>query len=247
VKKTFVAPAIVVLTAAFSAACSSSHIQRADIDAEPEPAALYRLDRAGFVQELVFARATPRTLRFDAYTSGSYQVTKLDLLDGIRERRRNGTPIVAVVIRGPVGPMWAYQVDLFLRENDGVRVNTVWMPHARITYKATNLLTRLAFERLIVTANESPALVRGIPQATQPPSDSTEHPELDFDWSFDLLVATWIDDDEAIFHASSANSSEDAWACLNDTLDEATMSGVVTYAGDVSDDGESVYREIAKP
>ena len=60
---------------------------RSTTDTEPAAGDIYRLDRAGFVQELVFAYATPRTGRFDDYTRGSYHVNKLDLVQGIRERK----------------------------------------------------------------------------------------------------------------------------------------------------------------
>jgi len=218
---------------------------------EPTPAEMYKLDRAGFVQELVFAHATPRTLRFDDYTEGSYHVRKADVVEGVRERRRNNPSILAVIVTGPIGPMWAYKVDLFMSQGDFVRVNTVWMPHARITFKSTSLITRDLFDETFAFIRQSEAIVSGYPTAPSVRSPQTGNRETDIEWSFDLLAVKWVDDYEDVFRTTALYSLSRAPTpmsvdCLYDVLNKTTSDAVMTYSSDISDE-ESAYRELPPP
>ncbi|HYI12747.1 MAG TPA: hypothetical protein VEK57_27100 [Thermoanaerobaculia bacterium] len=200
---------------------------------KPPAGEIYGLDRAGFVQELVSAQPTPRTAKFDDYTEGSYHVNKRDLLEGIRERRRAGTPIVAAVIRGPVGPLWAYDAKLFIRERDGIRVNTVWMPHARITHKSTALISVAAFDELYGAIANCDALVEGDPdekrKKTLPPVGVAG----DAEWSYDLLAAVWDHEHETVYSSTALYSlgtePPPSLIHLHEMLERALRDAVVTY------------------
>jgi len=98
--------------------------------------------RAGFFREVLFAAPTARTPWFDDYTKGSYHIDKLDLAIGLRkEAERCGVTLEALVVVGPNGPLWSYNVLAFLRDGDSVRINSLVIPHARITGKATKHLS----------------------------------------------------------------------------------------------------------
>jgi len=51
-----------------------------------------------------------------------------------------GVRLRAALIVGPVGPLWTFHVAWLVQEPEGVRVNSLVMPHARITGKATGLI-----------------------------------------------------------------------------------------------------------
>jgi hypothetical protein len=100
-----------------------------------------RPTREGFLQEVLFPEATSRTPRFNDHTRGSYHVKKLDVARGLRElAQRCSLDLRAVLVVGPVGDLWTYYVFAFLAEASSLRVNSVVMPHARITRKGTQLL-----------------------------------------------------------------------------------------------------------
>jgi len=232
---------VLLLSLAFVLGCRST-----DAVDEPPPARIYRLDRAGFVQELVFAQGTPRTVRFDDYTEGSYHVDKLDLLEGIRERRRAGTPIAALIVRGPVGPMWAYAAVLFIREDGLIRVNTVWMPHARITQKSTITITEQAFDELMQVLVNTEAMTRGIPTEAGSTTGLTGNPTQDLEWSYDVLAAHWREDREEVFHTTELHTfatPPPSLVKLHDALDAITGDALVTYGADISEE-ESIYHSL---
>ena len=77
-----------------------------------QPYACARLDagpsRAAFLDEVLVAEPSLSTSLFDDYTRGSYHVRKGDLVQGLRERATEcGVRLRAVVVFGPVGPLWA--------------------------------------------------------------------------------------------------------------------------------------------
>lgn len=216
---------------------------------EPEPADVYRLDRSGFIQELVFARATPRTLRFDDYTTGSYHVDKLDLLEGVRDRKASGTPIVALLVRGPSGPLWVYDICLFIREGEGVRVNSVWMPHARITHKSTSLISVIQFDQLRSAIRHSDALQRGVPTLAETLGESSRNPVSELEWSYDLLFADFSEAEE-LYHSKElygfSNDPPESVVALRTAIAQLLANDLVTYSSDISDE-ESVYRRLDAP
>ena len=218
---------------------------RSTAENERPPSELYRLDRYGFVQELVFAQATPRTGQFDDYTEGSYHVDKLDLLAGIRERRAAGAPILGVVIRGPIGPMWAYSVHLFIREGLNIRVNEIWVPHARITHKATTTIEAAAFDAVFLSISKCDALTAGAPSEPFKGSISTRVETDDIEWSYDLLAATWGGGEERVFTSTGLFSfgtpPSPSLLAIHELLQSVMSNAVATYSSDISDE-ESIYR-----
>lgn len=136
--------------------------------------------RAAFIREVLDAKPTAVTPRFDDYTQGSYHVDREDLLKGLTEEaKKQKLELKAVAIIGPTGPLWTYHVMVFLREGEKVRVNSLVMPHARITGKGTGLITADQFEEW-----RKAAVASGVLQEKAP-----ERPE--------ILLATWDKDGKA--------------------------------------------------
>ena len=151
-----------------------------------QPADSIETSRAGFLQEVLDARATLRTPRFNDYHAGSYHVAKADLAAGLLEiTRACGVRLTGAVVVGPVGPLWAYHVAAFLPEPDGrVRVNSLVMPHARITRKAAGVLPAAAADALLADLVASPLLSPGpILPGMQPDTSA-----LGRDFRYDVLV-----------------------------------------------------------
>ena len=116
----------------------------------PPPAAVRRACEAGtlsgrqgpsrdrFLRELLFPEGTALTPAFDDYTEGSYHIDKGEVAATLPDAARLcGVQLVGLVVIGPLGPLWTYQALAFLKEGDRIRVNSILMPHARITAKAT--------------------------------------------------------------------------------------------------------------
>ena len=140
--------------------------------------------REGFFREVLFAAGSARTPRFDDYTPGSYHVDKLDLADGLPPvAEKCGLMLEALVVVGPVGPLWTYHVIVFLREEPGLRLNTLAMPHARITGKATGHILRDRFTAFFDQLPNSRILKAGPPTW----SDTTTT-RLARDFSYDFLA-----------------------------------------------------------
>jgi hypothetical protein len=98
--------------------------------------------RQAFLREVLDARPTAVTPRFDDFTPGSYHVEKQDLFKGLAdEADKRRVPLRGLLVAGPEGILWTYYVTVFLQEGDKLRVNTLIMPHARITSKSTGLIT----------------------------------------------------------------------------------------------------------
>ena len=155
-----------------------------------------RPDRAQFIREVLDAKPTEITPKFDDYTKDSYHIEGMDLLKGIEEAtaqsstsrspRPHRAKLRAVVIVGPTGPLWSYTVLVFLEENrDAIRVNIVEMPHARITYKGTTTATENSFEIFIRKLTASQALAKGDPLAVKTEKGKTS------EVTYDILVGVW--------------------------------------------------------
>ncbi len=79
-----------------------------------------------------------RTHLYDDYAEGSYHANKLDLARGLpAEGERCGVRMRGLLLFGPVGPLWTFHIIAFIDEGDQVRVNSLVMPHARITGKGS--------------------------------------------------------------------------------------------------------------
>jgi hypothetical protein len=145
------------------------------------------LSREGFVQEVVFPQATSRTPAFDDYTVGSYHIDKIGLLEAVRNRRISRTPeIVGLLILGPSGPLWQYDVLLFLSQAQVVSIHLLTMAHARITWKAAGSISQEAYSAFVTDLSRLPDVVPGVPV----PASSAVSAN-DFEWSYGFLGAVW--------------------------------------------------------
>ena len=112
-----------------------------------------------FAEEALFGHGTARTHAFDDYTDGSYHVDPRELaekLPGVAARY--GRDQDAVVVIGPYGPLWTFDVITVLREPGCLRVNLVVMPHARITIKRSGCAPQDAVTRSLEKLAEVAAL-----------------------------------------------------------------------------------------
>jgi hypothetical protein len=215
---------------------------------EVENRSIYLLSREGFIQELIYAFATPRTAQFHDCIAGCYHVDKIDLLNGIKERRiRSNQDLIGAVIMGPFGPIWAYSVVVFLKENEGIRMNYLLFPHARITLKSTKLLNKAEFENFWGKLQKSPILQEGMP--TLESVDPGKHPELSLEWRYEILIADWVDSNDRVFHTAGNFIFEEDFASevtqFYDYLDKISDNSTVTYSNDISTD-DSVYNPPTK-
>lgn len=166
--------------------------------------------RAGFLQEVLDARATARTPLFDDYHRGSYHVDKQDVATGlVQVSRACGTTLRGVVILGPVGPLWAYYVLAFLEESPrAIRVNQVLMPHARITDKQTGTITPATFDSVVRALAEAPLMEpRPRPRAARPDTSA-----LGSEFGYDLLMLRIVGDSLAEWSAHVQQTADTASA-----------------------------------
>jgi hypothetical protein len=161
----------------------------------PEPS------RNAFFHEVLFAARTDRTARFDDYTLGSYHVNKLDLVRGLPNHAREcGVRLKAVLVLGPSGLLWTYHVVALAQESTQVRVNSLVMPHARITGKGTGLVSPERASELLHQLETAPLVLPGIP--APPPDDMTS------DFSYGMLLAVYDPDGPRYFHAGPIDGAE---------------------------------------
>jgi len=140
--------------------------------------------RGGFMREILFAPGTARTPRFDDYTPDSYHVDKLDLATALPVAAREcGLTLQALVVLGPTGPLWAYHVAAFFTDRGSLHLNTVVMPHARITGKATATVAMRDLAALFAAIETAPILASGRPSASGPAPSA--------DFSYDFLAVRY--------------------------------------------------------
>jgi len=163
------------------------------------------LSRHGFLQEMLFPQGTTRTPHFDDYTEGSYHVDKLDLLDGVRELAAGEESIVGFHVFGPYGPLWAYHVVLVLKTEDGLRVNWLNFPHARITSKGTWSLSWDQYREYLVAMEAETVIAAGLPSFESICGE--RNPDLPIDWHYSLLTADWSGESERVWHAVGDDQS----------------------------------------
>lgn len=157
--------------------------------------------RSGFLQEVLFAVPSMRTPRFDDYTGGSYHINKLDLAEGLPEQARLcGARVKALIVVGPLGPLWSFNVAALLHERAGYRVNALVMPHARITGKGTGF----------VSATEADAMLDELTRASlvRPGLPTPEPRDMRSDFSYRMLLAIYDGDRPRFFHADFKELSE---------------------------------------
>ncbi len=186
--------AVTAVTAAVTSSCVPSNVPEPVVAPSTPP----DLGRAAFVQELISAQPTARTRLFDDYTGGSYHVEKLDLLEGVREIRRRDH-VIALAVFGPSSILWTYHVVVVLEDGDGYRLNTLTMPHARITSKGTRLISMAEYKRARRRLTSLPTMVSGPPtfDSVGGPKDS----ELELEWRYSFLLADWSAGSERLWHA----------------------------------------------
>jgi len=192
------------------------------------PSCRPQLARTGFLQELLFPQGTARTPDFDDYTDGSYHVEKVDLLEGVRAIREH-EHIAGVIVYGPVGPLWAYNVLLFVAEGDEIRLNTVAFPHARITGKTTRVLSRAQYEEALTKLSASQAVIMGVPSFETLRGRRTA--DLPLEWHYSLLMADWSTGAERLWHSAGDDRtlSGDEIASLTSGLNELLKDSTTTY------------------
>jgi hypothetical protein len=108
-----------------------------------------------FLAELVSSTETKMTPRFN----GRFTFDKLAVLETFPKftRKRRIQPRALIVV-GPVDPMWTYLVITMLREKDGTRTNALVMPHGRITFKASSVVPEKDISELLAFLESSPLL-----------------------------------------------------------------------------------------
>lgn len=187
-----------------------------------------QLGRLGFLQELLFPQGTARTSEFDDYTDGSYHVEKVDLLDGVRALRAT-EPIRGLLVYGPVGPLWAYHVLLFVSEKDQVRLNTLAFPHARITGKATRVLSAAQYEQAFARLSSRTFMLQGVPSFDTLRGERTA--DMPLEWEYSLLMADWSDGTERLWHSAGDESSLslEELTSLTSDLNELLAESTTTY------------------
>lgn len=188
--------------------------------AAPEPCAAVPLadtvtpSREAFFREVLFSPATPRTPRFDDYTDGSYHVDKLDLVTGLPITAAACAVLLhAVLVVGPVGPLWAYHIFAFVEQADTVRLNALVMPHARITGKATRTVDRDSLAFWLRRFEDLPLLSRGVP--SWPASEE----RLSGESSFDLFLAHWSSEGGRYFHGTISGAADADTALVRRVLE----------------------------
>jgi hypothetical protein len=141
------------------------------------------LSREAFIREMVIASETETTEHFNDYTPGSYHVKKLDLIKGVSNLSDSTTKSVdAVLIIGPSGPLWQYNVITVidtLGADSPVSVNRIVFPHARITHKSTKELEREVYRQIIERVQANP-LLRNVTD-----EDGTDASE----WAHSIMIA----------------------------------------------------------
>lgn len=142
-----------------------------------------RPSREGFFHEVLFAAPSPRTPRFDDYTPGSYHVNKWDLAQGLPAHAGLcGVRLKALLVVGPAGGLWTYHVAALIDEGPTVRINSLVMPHARITGKSTGAMSAEQAASLLQAIKEASSIQAGVPSE----KDTTRA-----DFSYRLLLATY--------------------------------------------------------
>jgi len=146
--------------------------------------------REAFLGEVLDAKPTPVTSKFNDYTPGSYHINKEDLLKGlIEEAKKRKITLRAFTILGPLpfDPLWRSQVIVFIQDDKKIRVNSLVMPHARITLKSTGLITADQFKKWRDGVLDTGALKKEVPRA-----DEKKDKPQPFDSQF--LLVMWSED-----------------------------------------------------
>lgn len=112
-----------------------------------------------FLAELIAPAETKMTAHFNSYYKNGFEFAKFAVLNTFTKytKKRDLQPEGLIVV-GPLGPMWTYHTITLIREKDGVRANSLAMPHGRITYKASALLSEADAKQFLEFLDTSPLL-----------------------------------------------------------------------------------------
>lgn len=219
--------ALVLFCISLIISCRTSHEDMCPFD----------LSREGFIQEMVFPEATPRTSAFDAYTRGSYIIGKIDLMHGVRARKASKSPeIIGLIIVGPSG-FWSFDVLLMIKKTDVVQLNWIRMPHARITLKGTKEISLAEFEifrsQIINIDGLTPLL---------PKPYNTELERYDVEYGFGILAAFWDSGEHLLQYErcwdGPENETTKQFALTMDTI----LTNLVWTYGNELDENEPIYK-----
>ena len=145
--------------------------------------------REAFLGEVLDAKPTAATPKFDDYTDGSYHIEKEDLLKGLTEEaKKRKLTLRAVTIVGPLAPdpLWTSYVVVCIQEGEKVRVNSLVMPHARITGKSTGLVTADRYKKWRDAILSTKVLQKEMPKDSDKAKKNAPNP-----FSSDVLFITW--------------------------------------------------------
>lgn len=153
-----------------------------------------RPTRDAFFSEVLTAKPSEITPLFDDYTPDSYHVDKLDVAKGLALAAATcGVRLRALVLVGPVGMLWSYHVAALFEEGDVMRVNSLVMPHARITGKGTGLLQMSEAMSLLRDIEQHELVRPGLPDLPQG--------EDNLEFSYRLLLVVYGAAGARQFHA----------------------------------------------
>jgi hypothetical protein len=168
-----------------------------------------RPTRDAFFREILTARPSEITPLFDDYTHGSYHVDKLDVADGLPAAAAAcGLKLRGLLLVGPAGMLWSYHVAALIEEGDAIRVNSLVMPHARITGKGTGVI-EMSEATTLLHDIERQSLVRPGRPVIQKRADGP-------DFSYRLLLVIYDHREPSYFHADFNEFQESA--ALSDLL-----------------------------
>ncbi|MEQ9265679.1 MAG: hypothetical protein RLN81_10690 [Balneolaceae bacterium] len=184
------------------------------------------LDINGFTNEIINGWGTYTTSQFNAYIPVSYHVNKVELAQHVQNlANTTSSEIQALIIIGPTALMWEYRTILIKNhESDSTkkRVNFLTFPHARITYKATNVVSNHLVDSLFQSISSASFLNEGIPAITDF-NNKVDIEITNIDSKYDLLILFKYDDKFKYY-----------WGYINDSPDKAInrilKGSVTTYS-----------------
>jgi hypothetical protein len=194
--------ALLLALAAFlpAAGCAGSADTPAIV--QPEPAmTTEEPSRIGFFEEVLFSEWTKRSSLFNDYNDPpSYHVAPMDVLDGLpKVAQAKGLKLKGLVVSGPSGVLWTYHVVAFIEEGDGIRMNLVVFPHARLTDKFTGHITMEQFRHLMQFFSEAPGLKKG---GMTSPTAASDVGALSAGGHDDFLAADWDGHEARLLHGN---------------------------------------------
>lgn len=151
--------------------------------------------RDNFFREALYPHATEITPLFDDYTEGIYHVDKLDVLKGLPElAEKEKLKLRGLMVIGPTGFLWAYHITTFIEEKGRIRVNSLTMPHARITYKATGTISDIQYKSFLEDVLQTKVFSEELPPKGK--CETCPYPE----WHYEVLLADWSEREPKIYY-----------------------------------------------